>query len=90
MRHQPRVRFATRTVQLTKDVDPDFDVLPLGLAHLTLSGIGQVPQVAVLDANQIGLAEREVEMEVDQPVQRGRGVGRIGDDCASLRPAAAC
>ncbi len=90
MRHQPRVGFAARAVQPTKDVDPDFDVLPLGLTDLTLRGIGQVPQVAVLDADQIGLAEREVEMEVDQPVQRGRGVGRIGDDGASLRPAVAC
>ena len=69
-----------RTVQPAKDIDPDLDVLPLRLADLTLRGLGQVPQIAVLDADQIGLAEREIEVEVDQPVQRGRGVGRFGDD----------
>ena len=70
----------SRAIQPAQDIDPDLDVLPLGLADLTLGGLGQVPQVAVLDADQVGLAEREVEVEVDQPVQRGRGVGRVGDD----------
>ena len=80
MRHQARVGLTACTVQLQKYVDPDLDVLPLRLAHLTFRGLGQMAQVAILDADQIGLAEREVEVEVDEPVQRGLGVGRLGDD----------
>ncbi len=82
VRHQTRIGFGVRAVQAAKDVHPDLDVLPLGLADLTLRGFGQVPQVAVLDADQIGLAEREIKIKVDQPIERGRGVGRIGHNGA--------
>ena len=90
MRHQSRVGLAVRTVQPPKDAHPDLDVLPLRLADLTLRGLGQVAQIAVLDADQVRLAEREVEMEVDQSVQRVVGVGCLGDDSACRRRAAGC
>ena len=73
-----------------RTLDPDLDVLPLRLADLTLRGLGQVAQIAVLDADQIGLPEREVEMEVDQSVQRGLGVGCIGDDSGGPGEQAGC
>ena len=72
-------------VELAQHVHPDLDVLALRLAHLTLRRRGQVAQVAVLDPDQVGLAEREVEVEVDQPVERGGG--RCGSATTSVAPA---
>ena len=58
---------------LRSTVHPDLDVLSLRLADLTFRRCGQVVQVAVLNPDQVGLAQREVEVEVDEPVER---VGR--------------
>ena len=61
--------------------DPDLDVLSLCLADLTFRRCGQVVQVAVLNPDQVGFAQREVEVEVDQPVER------VGRRCRSLQHA---
>ena len=65
-------------IQLAQHADPDLDILALRLAHLSLGGRGQVREVAVLDADQVWLAQREVEVKIDQAVQRGGRVGAAG------------
>ena len=52
---------------------------------------GQVLEVAVLDADEVGFAEREVEMEVDQTRQSALPGRRRSADDARRRPrAGAC
>src|SRR5690606_24233007 len=53
---------------------PHLDVLALGAANLPSGLRWQVVQVAVLDADEFGFAEGEVQMEVHQGGQRG---GRV-------------
>ena len=80
MRHQACVVIVVGAVAPKKDVDPDLDVLALRLTNLTLRGRGQISQIAVLDTDQIGFVEREVEVEIDQSVESGFGVRCVGDD----------
>lgn len=70
-------------VQIAQDGHPDFDVLPLSPANLAARCLGQIFQVPILDPNEFRLAQREVEMEVDQT-----GESRSGEsDCpATARP----
>ncbi len=50
------------------------------LADLPLGGRRQMAEVAVLDADQVRFSEREIEVEIDEPVQRGRRIGGPRDD----------
>ncbi len=70
MRHHPGFRLRHRRVAATQHRDPDLDVLTLRAAHLAFGRGREVSQVAVLDSDQIGFPEREVEVEVDQRGQR--------------------
>ena len=82
VRRQPGVGFGQLRVQLAQHAHPDLDVLPLRFAHLPLRGVGQVRKVAVLDPDQVGLAQGEVEMEIDEAVQRRRRVSVVGGHIA--------
>ena len=76
MRHHSGLRLRHRRVAAAQHCDPDLDVLTLRAAYLAFGRCREVPQVAVLDSDQIGFSEREVEVEVDEGGQRGLGVGR--------------
>ncbi len=54
-------------------------ILPLRSADLTLGRRREVAEIAVLDPDQVGLVEGEVQMEVDQTVEGSGGVGCIGE-----------
>jgi hypothetical protein len=51
--HESRVVLVEFAVETSEHVDPDLDVLTLRLAHLAFGRGGQVPQVAVLDADEV-------------------------------------
>ena len=69
MRHHPGVGLVDIGVDPAQYVDPDLDVLPLRFPYLPRGGRRQVAQVAVLNADEIGFAESEVEVKLDQAVQ---------------------
>ena len=80
VRHQPRVGLGESGLELAHHAHPYLHVLALRSAHLLFGGGRQMSEVAVLNANEIWFAEREVEVEVDQPVERRvrrrpRGIG---------------
>ena len=75
MRHQPGVGLVESRMQFAQHADPDLDVAPLGAPNLTLRAERQMRQIAILDADQVRLTQREVEVELDQSVQRR---GRVG------------
>ncbi|BDZ53464.1 hypothetical protein GCM10025870_05370 [Agromyces marinus] len=58
-------------------VDPELDVLALQAADLVRVGAVEAVEVAVLDADDVGVREGEVDVEADERVQRGRGVGDL-------------
>ena len=78
VRRQPGIGFGQLWVQLAQYTHPDLDVLPLRFAHLPLCRVGQVRKVAVLDTDQVGFAQGEVEMEIDEAIQRRGRVSLAG------------
>jgi hypothetical protein len=60
--------------QLPQHAHPGLDVAALRPPYLPLRRRGKVRQVAVLDSDEVGLAEGEVQVEVDQSHQCGLGV----------------
>lgn len=83
--HQPGVVLAECVVKPPQHVDPDLDVLPLRLTDLALRGRRKMGEIAVLLADQVGLAEREVQVKVDQAVERFPGVIGLCDDGRGAR-----
>lgn len=83
--HQRGVVLADSVVKPPQHVDPDLDVLPLRLTDLALRGRRKMGEIAVLLADQVGLAEREVQVKVDQAVERFPGVLDLCDDGRSAR-----
>ena len=79
MGSQPGICLGQGGVATAQHVDPDLDILPLLAAHLPFGRRRQVSQVAVLNADQVRLGQREVQMEVDQGLQGGFGIiGSLG------------
>lgn len=74
-----RISFVERRIELFEDADPQLHVFALRLTDLSSRVGRQAFEVAILDADQVRFAEGEVEMELDEGVERGcRGVGRLG------------
>ena len=71
MRFDSCVRLIELGIELLEHPDPHLDVLALRLAYLSTRVGRQAFEVAVLDADQVRLAEREVEVELP-PVRRVR------------------
>jgi hypothetical protein len=69
-------------MHLALHTHPDLHIAALCSAHLTLSRDREVRQVAVLDADEVRLAQGEVEVEFDQAGQRRSGLIGFGDDRA--------
>ena len=74
MRHYAGLVFGKPGVQRAQSAHPGLDVASLSTSNLSLGRRREVREVAVLDADQVGFAQREVEMEVDETVQGG---GRV-------------
>ena len=84
MRHQPGVGLAERVIQLPQHADPDLDILPLRLSHLPLGRRWKVAQIAILNTDQVLFSEREVQVEVNESVQRVRRfLGLFDDGCGA-------
>jgi hypothetical protein len=64
-----------RRVQPRQHGHPHLDVAALQPAHLRGLGVRQRAEVAVLDGDQRGVVEGEVDLELDQRAQLGGGVG---------------
>ena len=79
MGHQPSVALVN-AVAFAQKVDPHFHVLPLGFTHLTPGPVREMRQITILDTDEIRLAEREIEMEIHEPVERVADVGRPRHD----------
>ena len=88
VRHRPRAVEPQPVVHLAQPVGPQVDVLALERADLLAGVVGQRLPVAVLDDDQRAVAQREVDVPVDQRRQRGPRVGR-GLASARGRPRAA-
>ena len=76
-----RVGFA---VQFLQHVHPQLHVVALKGADLGLVVIGEVTEIAVLDPDDVRIAQGEVDMELDQP-----GQGCSGIACIRHHPATA-
>ena len=71
--------------QLPQRVDPDVDVGQLQLAHRRGAVGAEVGPLAVLDDDQRGVAQGELDVPGDQRVEGGLGVGGARRALASLR-----
>lgn len=83
MRHQSGVVLGEMQVNATQHPNPGLDVPALSPPDLPLGGRRQAGEVPILDPNQVGFAQREVQVEVDQTVQCGGWIGGFLND--SLR-----
>lgn len=81
MCHDPGALLLKTGIEVAEHRHPGFDITPLRPPYLALGGRGQVGQVPVLNSDQVRFVEREVEVELDQPHQRGGRV-RCGVDDA--------
>jgi len=68
VRHQPGVGFGESGLEFTQHAHPHLDVLALRAAHLAFGGDWQIGEVTVLNPDEVGLTQREVEVKVDQAV----------------------
>lgn len=74
MCHHPGAVLGEIRIEFAEDGHPGLDVATLRPPDLPLGRRRKVGKVAVLDPDEIGLAESEVQMELDQT---GQGGGRI-------------
>jgi hypothetical protein len=79
MGHHPGVGFVNG-VASPQQIDPDLHILALRFANLPLGPFRQVRQVPILDTDEIWLAERKVEVKIDEPIEGHVDVGRLRDD----------
>lgn len=73
MRHHPGTVLVQVRTEVTQHRHPGLDVTALRPADLPLGDGREVGQVAILDRDEVGLAEREVQMELDETGQRVGG-----------------
>ena len=78
-------RAATRSVpgvRATRQVTPLLEVLALGLSEALSDVLGQVPDLAEQQLQQVGMGDGEVDVGADEPAQHlarlGRPVERLG------------
>ncbi|CDZ89144.1 hypothetical protein RHRU231_450311 [Rhodococcus ruber] len=79
MRHGPCVGLSQGGVEAAQGAHPQFDVAPLGLAHLPAGVRREGLQLPVLHPDQVRFPEREVEVEVHQAVERAPGIVGVVD-----------
>jgi len=82
VRHQPGVGFGKSGLEFAQHAHPHLDVQALGAANLAFGGGRQIGEVAILNPDEVGLTQREVEVKVDQAVQRRGRIGLTGSDPA--------
>ncbi|SLB99181.1 Uncharacterised protein [Mycobacteroides abscessus subsp. abscessus] len=71
MRFDAGIRLVELGIELLEHPDPHLDVFALRLAYLSTRVGRQAFEVAVLDADQVRLAQCEVEVELHQCVECG-------------------
>src|SRR5688572_1239137 len=61
-------------VNAGQDFYPRFDVTALEGPYLCLVGVAEASEVPVLDTDDIRITEGEIDLELDEPFQRGPGI----------------